>query len=372
MTVERFPSEAGILALARQDLLAMPGYEPIEPVEIVAARLGVPEAEILKLDGNENAYGPSPRVTEALGRYAYYHIYPDPDQRELREAIGRHLSTDPSRIVVGAGADELLDLVARLFLLPGDVVVTAPPTFGMYAFEALLLDATLTPVPRREDFGLDMPALEATLAKGAKVLYLASPNNPTGNCMSKEDLERLLAYPTVVVVDEAYAEFSDQNFIPLVPQHQNLIVVRTFSKWAGLAGLRIGYGVFPTRLAKVLQKIKMPYNVSVAAYVGARASLADVDLLRERVQAIVAERDRLCRLLSEFNWLKPFPSEANFVLCNLRGKVAKSVQAALRQRGILVRYFDLPAVSNCLRITVGRPEQTDRLIAVLKEIGDGD
>ncbi len=347
----------------------MPGYEPVEPVEEVAAQLGIPEEQIVKLDGNENPYGPSPRVAEALARFPYYHIYPDPEQRRVREAIAGYVGVDPEQVVVGSGSDEPLDLVARLILSPGDAVVSAPPTFGMYPFLARLYSARLIEVPRRQDFGLDLPAMESALNEGAKLLFLASPNNPTGNLLSRQELERLLEGPAVVVVDEAYAEFAGESFIEMIGDRDNLIVVRTFSKWAGLAGLRVGYGVFPKPLADVIRKIKMPYNVNVAAGAAVLASLDDVATLNRRVEAIVAERERLRERLADLPWLQPFPSQANFLLCEVRGVAASDVRDRLRERGILVRYLDMPALRNCLRFSVGKPEHTDRLLEALAEIG---
>ncbi|MEE8370002.1 MAG: histidinol-phosphate transaminase [Dehalococcoidia bacterium] len=348
----------------------MAGYEPIEPVDAVAARLGIPEEQIVKLDGNENPYGPSPAVAEALARFPYYHIYPDPEQRRLRSAIAGYVGVDEEQIVAGSGSDEPLDLVARLFLSPGDVMLNAPPSFGMYPFLARLYGARLLEVPRLEDFRLDLPALEAALGEGAKLLYLASPNNPTGNVLSREELERLLERRAVVVVDEAYAEFDGESFVQMVGERDNLIVVRTFSKWAGLAGLRIGYGVFPRALAEAIRKIKMPYSVNVAAEVAALASLDDVATLRQRVGAIVAERERLGQGLAELGWLQPFPSRANFLLCEVRGIAAVEVRDRLREKGVLVRYFNTPMLRSCLRFSVGKPEDTDRLLEALAEIGE--
>jgi len=358
-----------ILALARPDLVAMPGYEPIEPVDVVAHRLGIPPEQIVKLDGNENPYGPSPRVLEALARFPYYHIYPDPEQRRIRQAIAEYVGVDPEMVVAGSGSDELLDLVARLFLSPGDVVLNAPPTFGMYPFLAHLYSARLVEIPRREDFSLDLPATEAVLRDGAKLLFLASPNNPTGNVLPRGDLERLLGYPAAVVVDEAYAEFAGESFVDIVGEHDNLIVVRTFSKWAGLAGLRAGYGILPKSLSSTVRKIKMPYNLNAAAEAAILASLEDLATLRQRVAAIVAERERLRQRLAELSWLRPLPSQANFLLCAVQGRTAKEVRDRLRERGILVRHFNASGVRNCLRISVGRPENTDRLLAALVEIG---
>ncbi len=362
-------SEEGILSLVRPDLLAMPGYEPIEPVDVVAARLGIPEDQLVKLDGNENPYGPSPKVAAALARFPYYHIYPDPEQRRVRDAIAEYVGVGPEHIVVGAGSDELLDVAARLFLSPGDAVVNAPPTFGMYEFLPRLYGGRVVEVARREDFSLDLPAIEEALRDGAKLVLLASPNNPTGNPLSEGELERLLARRAAVLVDEAYAEFAGDSFVGLVPRRDNLMVVRTFSKWAGLAGLRAGYGVFPRAVAEVIRKIKMPYNLNTAAEVAVLASLEDVATLRQRVEAIVAERERLSGRLSELGWLRPYPSEANFLLCEVRGLSAREVRDRLRERGILVRHFDSPGVRNCLRISVGRPQDSERLLAALAEIG---
>ena len=358
-----------ILALARPELLDMPGYEPIEPVDIIAGRLGIPEDQVVKLDGNESPYGVSPRVREALAGFPYYHIYPDPEQRRIREAIGRYVDVDPEQVVAGSGSDEILDLVARLFLAPGVAVVDAAPTFGMYQFLVRIYGARLVDVPRRENFDLDLPAMETALAQGARLAFLASPNNPTANLLPPEELERLLKHQAVVFVDEAYAEFAGESFVQWVARHDNLIVGRTFSKWAGLAGLRAGYGVFPRPIAEAVRKIKMPYNLNAAAEVAALAALQDSGWLQEQVQAIRSERERLTGKLSDLPWLRPFPSCANFVLCEVRTLSAKDVRDRLREQGILVRYFDVPGVRNCLRISVGKPEHSDRLMAALRQIG---
>ena len=363
------PSDKDILRLARQDLVAMPGYASVEPPEILAKRLGVPEERIVKLDGNENPYGSSTKVREALASFPRYHIYPDPEQRRMRESIAEYVGADPDRIVVGNGSDELLDLTGRLFLSPGDGVVNAPPTFGIYEFVARTYGAKVVEVPRREEFALDLEPMEKALAAGAKLVFLASPNNPTGNAVSPEELERLLAHDVVVVVDEAYAEFADGSFLPLAAERDNLIVTRTFSKWAGLAGLRAGYGVFPPAVAETIRKIKMPYNMNVAAQTAVLASLGDRAALIENVKLIVDERERMAERLSGFPWLCVYPSRANFLLCQVQGRPATEVQAQLRERGVLVRYFDSPGVRGCLRISVGRPQDTDRLVEALAEIG---
>jgi histidinol-phosphate aminotransferase len=359
-----------ILDLVQPHLLEMPGYEPVEPVDVMAERLGIPEAEIVKLDGNENLYGPSEEAVEALGAYEYYHIYPDPAQRRVRQAVAEFVGADPDQIVLGVGSDEMLGLLAQVFLGPSDALINAPPTFGMYEFLGRIRNAAVVNVPRREDFELDIEGMERAAAR-AKLVFLASPNNPTGNPLPREHLNRLLAQPVVVVMDEAYAEFAGESAVDLISNHDNLIVVRTFSKWAGLAGLRVGYAVMAKPLADLIWKIKVPYNLSVAAEQAVLATLADVDTLIGRVALIVEERERMAERLARIPWLRTYPSKANFLLCEVAGIPAREVRDELRKRGILIRYFDSPMLRNCIRVGVGKPEHTDRLVEALEEIGAG-
>ena len=171
-----------------------------------------------------------------------------------------------------------------------------------------------------------------------------------------------------MVVDEAYYEFSGVTIAPLVPHYENLVVLRSFSKWAGLAGLRVGYGIFPHRLAELISKIKPPYNVNVAAQIAALESLRDVDYLRDTIGTIVAERGCLFAKLKGVGFLDPFPSQANFILCSVLNGQAREIHHQLKQKGIFIRYFDTPQLENCLRISVGKPEHTDVLIDALKGV----
>jgi len=356
------------LRLVRPHLAAMPGYKPMDAIDVVAGELGVSEEQIAKLDGNENPYGASPKVAQALREYHHYHLYPDPEQRRVREAVADYVGADPSQIVMGNGSDDLLNICAMLFLSPGDTMANAPPTFGVYTFLGHIYDANIVQVERNEDFSLDLPALERALDNEAKLLYIASPNNPTGNCLPRDQLERLLTHDAVIVVDEAYAEFTGESFVPMVEEHDNLIVVRTFSKWAGLAGIRAGYAVFPPALAEIVWNMKVPFNLTVAAEQAILASLEDRDSLMKNVALIVAERERLFSRLSDLPWLRPYPSRGNFILCEVRGPNAKNVRDRLAEQGIMVRYFDSPGLRNCIRISVGKPEHTDRVIGALKAL----
>ena len=273
---------------------------PIEPFEVLSDRLGIPAEHIVKLDANENPYGPVPAVTEALARYPHFHVYPDPRQSMLRDALSAFIGVPAARILPGQGADELLDCLCRLFLAPGDTVINTPPTFGMYSFDAKLAGAKVVDVDRSDDFSVNVEAVAAAVeARRPKLLFLTSPNNPSGNWLGDKALDRLLALPVVVVLDEAYVEFADHaSRASGVLDHDNLVVLRTFSKAAGIAGLRLGYGIFPPWLMHELWKFKQPYNVNAAASVAGIASLRNADQIEAVVEKLKAERSRLYALLA--------------------------------------------------------------------------
>jgi len=357
--------------LIRPELVTMKGYVPIEPTEVLSQRAESPLGKVIKLDGNENPYGCSPKVYQALATYPYYHNYPDPEQRELRKALEKYTGLGRQHIVCGMGSDELIDLILRLFLEPGDEVINCPPTFGMYPFSTDVCGGRVVDVPRTEDFTLDMAGIKKALTGKTKVIFVASPNNPTGYIATEKEIMELVGTGKIVVVDEAYFEFSNMTVANLVPSYPNLIVLRTFSKWAGLAGLRIGYGFFPVEIAGYLMKIKQPYNANAAAQAAVLASLADIDYLRANVTKIVRERERLFGKLKELDWIRPYPSQGNFILCSLPEGKAEEIWQKLRKKGIFVRYFDTTRLKDCLRISVGRPEDTDALVKALKEVKYG-
>lgn len=360
--------------LLRLEIAAMEAYTPIVPFEVLSARLGRPPEEIVKLDANENPYGPSPRALAALADGRFYHIYPDPEATFLRQAIADYTGIPAGRLLAGMGADELIDLVLRAVITPGDCVVNCPPSFGMYPFSTAVNAGQVLTVPRGDDFTLDVEAIEAAVARSprAKLLFVCSPNNPDGSVVGDEALRRLLDLPLLVVLDEAYVDFAEvdgtHSRMDWVLAYENLVVLRTFSKLAGLAGLRIGYGAFPGWLLPHLWKIKQPYNVNVAASLAAVASLQDREWLQDKVQRIVAERQRMIEALASFSFLRPYPSQANFVLFQVLGRPAKALKLALEAEGVLVRYFDKPGLRNCIRISVGRPQDTDRLVEALTRI----
>jgi histidinol-phosphate aminotransferase len=252
--------------------------------------------------------------------------------------------------------------------------VDFPPSFAMYAFNAQLQDARVVAVPRNDDFSIDVDAALAAITDRTKLILLTSPNNPTGTVMPTADVRRILDTGYLVVLDEAYFEFANadgqgfESMIGGVANYPNLVVLRTFSKWAGLAGLRIGYGVFPAEVSEHVWKLKPPFNVNVAALVAMRAALEDRAHLLGTVQKIVAERDRLLAELPETGLLRPYPTRSNFVLCEIDGMDGRTLTNRLADEGILVRYYNTPRLKNCVRISVGRPEQNDIVLGVLREI----
>lgn len=359
----------------RPHLESLPAYAPIEPFEVLSARIGRSPDKIVKLDANENPYGPLTLVREALGSMDFPHIYPDPESRALRKSLSTFTGIGDEYLLAGSGADELIDLLMRVFLEPNDCILSCPPTFGMYSFDAELNAARCIEVPRNADFSLDMTSIcKAVETHRPKLFFITSPNNPDGSVINPAVMDELLSLPTLIVLDEAYIEFTDENLganlsrIREVPSRENLVVLRTFSKWAGLAGLRIGYGAFPLWLMPTLWKSKQPYNVNVAASVAAQVSLEHTEELAKVVELLKQERTRLFKVLQEISYLKPYPTQSNFILCQVVGRDAAELKAQLAQEhGVFIRYFNKPGLRDHIRISVGRPQDTDALTKALQE-----
>ena len=359
----------GIERFIRPDLITFGGYSARTSPETLKGKVEVAVEDIIKLDANENPYGCSPRVRKALATCPDLNIYPDNSQTRLRKLLEGYTGVDARHIVAGSASNQLIDLVLRLFISQGDEVINCVPTFGIYRFSTELCGGTLVEVPRDENFAVSASAVKAAISGKTKIIFLANPNNPTGTITPRQDILELIDTGLPVLVDEAYYEFSGETVVPLVNQYENLMVLRTFSKWAGLAGLRVGYGLFPPKIADYLLRIKIPYNVNVAALVAVQESLKDMDYLMGRVEAIIAERGRLFGELKKLRWLKPFPSRANFILCSVLNGEAKELRQKLQDKGILARYFDEPILRDFIRFSVGKPEHTDALIKALQEIG---
>ena len=354
----------------RPHLRKLAAYTPIEPFEILSAKLGRKPQDIVKLDANENPYGPPPEVLAALGSMDFPNIYPDPETRRLRKALAEMNDCPIENILVGCGADELIDLLMRCVLDSGDKIIDCPPTFTMYVFDAAVNDAKVISVPRLDGFKLDLLAIKSAIEQHKpKIIFLTSPNNPDGSMITEAELLDILKMPVLVVLDEAYIEFSNEKTrMNWVTKYENLVVLRTFSKSAALAGLRVGYGAFPRAMIDYLWRAKQPYNVSVAAEVAALAALSNQEYMHMVRDALVSERERLYVELKGISYLQPYQSNSNFILCQvIDGRDAKGLKDTLaKEHGIMIRHYATKELNGFVRISVGKPDQTDRLLRALK------
>ena len=344
-------------------------YEGGKPVEELARELGITHA--VKLASNENPLGPSPRALEAartaLGNV---HRYPDGAAYALRDAIARFHGIGRDEVLQGAGSNELLDLVVRTFATPEHHIVFGEPAFIVYRITALARGVPFTAVPLK-DHAHDLPAMAAAVTPKTRVLFVANPNNPTGTHVGRaavEELLRVVPPEVIVVMDEAYFEYADAVDYPssLALRHlrERLLVMRTFSKAYGLAGLRVGYAVGPARLIDYMNRVRAPFNVTLPAQAAAVAALDDQAHVEQSRIANTAERARLSRELEGLG-LSVAPSQANFVLVDV-GRPARVVYDRLLERGVIVRPFgNLPT---SLRVTCGLPHEDDRFLTALKEV----
>ena len=295
--------------------------------------------------------------------------YPDPRSTELRVALGKIRGFDPDRIVFGNGSDELVDQITRIFCGPEDAVHALPPTFGMYKVAAGIAGAAFRATTLNPDFSIPVRELKESWDGRSKILWLCSPNNPSGNAISKSVLEDLIcSFPGVVVLDEAYIDFTPEaSFVPRLDEFPNLIVTQTLSKGWGMAGIRLGAAFASPFITGLLNTIKMPYNVNVLTAEVALAALSDPAAMRERVGILIRERERLTTELPKLDCVDyVFPSVTNFVLARFTD--ADAVYRYLLDRGIVVRNQSYqPNAENCLRITAGLPEENDRLLTALRE-----
>lgn len=344
----------------RRDLDALPDYTP--------AHVTDPQ-RVIKLDSNENAYGPSPRVLAALADTRTWQYYSGQD--DLRARLAEYAGVRGENIVVTNGGDESIDLVLRAVLEPGDTVIDAPPSFEMYRIFTVANRGRVIEVPRRDDFSLDTAAvLRAAAVSGARVICLASPNNPDGGLLPRAELLRLMELPVLVMLDEAYFEYAGTSAVDLLARFPNLVIVRTFSKWAGLAGLRAGYVIAAPQFANALHKLRAPYNVNLAAMIAARESLKDADYLLNNVRVTIAERERVRAAISKIDWLDPLPSSTNFLLVRVRVGEPARIRHALAGQGILIRAFKSERLHDHIRISIGTPEMNDALLNALDGMGN--
>lgn len=339
---------------------------PQTPTQL-AARLGVPPEQIIKLDANENPYGTPPAALLAMQEVAISR-YPDGDATLLRASIASYTGARLEQIVLGNGSDELIDLLCRLLLRPGDEAIVCPPTFSVPAITSRAAGATVIEVPRLPLFHVDPAGVCAAINSRTRLIFLCSPNNPTGESIPEAGLRAILSQGVNVLLDEAYTEFAGWGALSLMREYANLMLLRTFSKAYGLAGLRVGYGIFPDEIGATLQAARMPYNVNSAAQAAAAAALRDRAWVERHVALIIAERDRVSRKLEKIGGLEPLPSAANFLLVRVAAMPANLLYGELLNRGIMVRYFNTPDLKDYIRVTTGTPAQNDALLRAIAAI----
>jgi histidinol-phosphate aminotransferase len=314
------------------------------------------------LDANENSYG-SPLTK-------WYNRYPDPLQWELKKKIADIKNVPAGNMLLGNGSDECIDLLIRAFCEPQkDNLVICPPTYGMYEVYGNINDVEVREVPLLPDFQLNLEAIEAAIDEHTRLIFICSPNNPTGNSIDREDIEVVLNnFEGIVVIDEAYINYSrHRSFVAELKEYPNLVVMQTFSKAWGLAALRLGINFASAEIIDILNKIKPPYNINQATQELALKALDNLEDVNTMIRETVKEREALVKELVQLPMVqKVFPSDANFVLAKMDN--ATQVYNYLKEKGIIVRNrSNVTLCEDCLRITVGTPGQDKQLIDTLKE-----
>ena len=359
--------------LVSPSIESLSAYPPSRPWREVAVELGLPESEIMLLAANENVLGPSPLAVEAAkDAIGEVNLYPDGACSGLKSSIAAHLDVPTDRLVVGNGSNEIIELLIRTFVLDGETVVTAWPSFVVYrlAAQAHGRDAILAPL-RRDRY--DLGALAALVDHRTKLLFIANPNNPTGTYVPRRALAAFLdrlPKHVIVVLDEAYIEYTDAEDFPNglldFAGRSRLVVLRTFSKIYGLAGMRVGFGVMDPELADYIERVRQPYNVNAVAQAAAAAAIGDTDHVAQS-RAVV--REGMAQLAEGLTGagLEFVPSQANFMVVKLPCEGA-GVQAALRERGILVRAMGGYGMPRSIRVTVGTTEMNRRVLDALAAI----
>lgn len=314
------------------------------------------------LDANENAFGSVIELPfdQELNRY------PDPDSLMLKEELAKFLGVEVENLFVGVGSDEVIDLLIRVFVGENEEVIICEPTYGMYKVAAEMNGAVVKTCLLNRDFQIDFQSIEQSISLKSKLLFCCSPNSPIGNMLKTQDIEKLCKiFPGIVVLDEAYIEFSSEpSFVERLSDFQNLVILRTFSKAWGLAGLRVGYCVADREIINYLNKVKPPYNLNRISCLLATKALKNKERLYDMKNQILQERKWLKRQLEKMGFVV-YPSETNFLLVRMP-KASLVVQKLVRDFGIVVRDFsDKPLLEDCVRITVGTFKQNNAFIQSL-------
>lgn len=361
---------SSIWSLANSQLRDLVSYEPGKPVEDVARELGLQPGDIIKLASNENPLGPSPKALAAMhAALERVHFYPDGGGFYLREAIAAQFGFERENVILGNGSNEVIEFIGHAFLRPGDEVITARHAFAVYALMATLFDAPVIEVPD-PGYRHDLDAMAAAITPRTREIFITNPNNPTGTMVSQEEIDRfmdLVPDHVVVIFDEAYYEFVDNpaDTLKFIREgRENVVILRTFSKIQGLAGLRIGYGLGAKSIISVLQKTRQPFNANSIAQAGAIAGLQDLDHQRKTRELTHEGRAYLEEQFATMG-LEYVPSQANFVL--VRVGDGNGIFKTLMAKGVIVRAMASYGLADWIRVSVGTMPQNRRFLEELQE-----
>ncbi|WP_339186736.1 histidinol-phosphate transaminase [Paenibacillus sp. FSL R5-0490] len=352
----------------KSQIVNLPVYQPGKPIEEVKRELGL--EQVIKLASNENPYGSSPAVLEAITReMTNISIYPDGSSVELTGVLAKHLGVERNNLIFGCGSDEIIALITRAFFLPGDETIMADQTFSVYKSNADIEGAVSIEVPLK-DGTHDLSAMLAQINDKTKAVWVCNPNNPTGTIISEQELtafmDRVPAH-VMVILDEAYYEFvTDEAYpqsIPLIERYPNLVILRTFSKIYGLASLRIGYGIARPEIIDLINRVREPFNTSRFGQVAAKAALLDQDFVQECSKRNATDRDYLQNEFTRLG-LSYFPSQGNFIMVDLNMPSAIAFQSLLKQ-GIIVR-SGFNVYPTYIRVSVGTSEQNRAFVTALE------
>jgi histidinol-phosphate aminotransferase len=355
--------------LVNPHILNLRPYEPGKPMEELEREIGISSS--IKLASNENPLGPSPKAVEALHReFSEVNRYPDDGYYALRTRLSEKLGVEPGGLVFGCGADEVLELVAKTLVSPGDEIVMPWPSFSMYPILAQGMGGVSVQIPLRDDFSHDLPAMARAVGEKTKIVFVCNPNNPTGTSIGASEFDAFLAdlpESVVLVVDEAYADFARREDFPqtldLLQRRPGTLVLRTFSKIYGLAGMRIGYGVADLELAGYLGRARIPFSVNRLAAAAALAALDDDEHVRRTRELNAKGIEYLEEELAALG-LDVYPTDANFILV----RAGADAYEKLLLDGVIVRPMQSFGLDEHVRITIGTPEENERVVKALRKL----
>ncbi len=349
----------------RKDLKNFKGYTPSPTLWQISKESGVAVQKIMKLDTGENPFLEDLQNKDIVKKVDFY-PYPDPFCLKLREKLSKYTGVDMDEIVCGNGSDELIDLIIRSFVERDEEIIINPPTFPMYEFYAKLSGVKFITVLRKADLSVDLQKILKSITKKTKLVIIDSPGNPTGNITEKKVFETILKKDVLVIADEAYFEYGKETVLELVKKYPNLIILRSLSKWAGLAGLRIGYAISNPEIINALSSLKPPYNINSLTQEFSCAFLDNAKQGLKRLDKLIQTRDEFIKKLSEFKEFKTYPSRGAYIVIK-PNSTASDLKKYLAGKGVLIKLVDQPGLVNSLKISLPGQEQMKKILDLLKE-----